>query len=91
MAKQAEDTVTAELPLPDAPRRRGRPSTGKAMTPAERKRNQRDVDARNVAEGRYSLVTLESLLAVLGVAVTRGDYDVVVRITSELQGRAARV
>lgn len=47
MAKQAEDIVTAELPLPDVPRRRGRPSTGKAMTPAERQRRCR---ARKVVE-----------------------------------------
>lgn len=37
--KQAADTATLELP--DMPKRRGRPPTGKAMTAAERKAKQR--------------------------------------------------
>lgn len=40
--KDPADTVTSDL-LP-SPKRRGRPKTGKAMTPAERKRAQRNRD-----------------------------------------------
>jgi len=40
MAKQLEDTVTAEL-LP-MPKKRGRPATGHAMSAAARKRAQRE-------------------------------------------------
>lgn len=40
--KDPADNVTADL-LP-SPKRRGRPKTGKAMTPAERKRAQRNRD-----------------------------------------------
>lgn len=41
------DTVTADL-LP-SPKRRGRPKTGKAMTPAERKREQRNRDQGKIS------------------------------------------
>ena len=44
MAIQPEDSSTLPLDIPSPPPRRGRPSTGKAMTPAERKRAQRDRD-----------------------------------------------
>ena len=42
MAKQIENTKTAEL-IP-MPKKRGRPATGQAMTAAERKRAQRERD-----------------------------------------------
>lgn len=41
MAKQLDDVLTADLLLPDLPRRRGRPATGCAKTPAQRKAAQR--------------------------------------------------
>ncbi len=39
--KQSEDKKTMELPQLPAPRKRGRPSTGKARTPSQRKAEQR--------------------------------------------------
>lgn len=48
--KDHTDIVTLELPLP---LRRGRPSTGEAMTPAQRKRAQR---ARDRAASMLSLI-----------------------------------
>lgn len=41
MARQPEDTQTLTLPELAVPRKRGRPSTGKAMTAAERQRRRR--------------------------------------------------
>ncbi len=45
--KDPADTITAEL-IP-SPKGRGRPKTGKAMTPAERKAAQRKRDRKAVA------------------------------------------
>lgn len=45
--KEPADTATAELFL--SPKGRGRPKTGKAMTPAERKAAQRKRDRKAVA------------------------------------------
>lgn len=45
--KDTADNITADL-LP-SPKGRGRPKTGKAMTPAERKRAQRNRDQGKIA------------------------------------------
>lgn len=48
MARQAEDRVTFALQLPDVPRKRGRPATGRALSAAERMRAKRQRDRKAV-------------------------------------------
>lgn len=79
------DTVTAELPLA---RKRGRPSTGDAMTPAQRKRAQRARDRAASMTDDYTNCTNERLLRELGFAVTHGLCYLSQAIARELQYRA---
>lgn len=86
--KDPIDTVTNELPLP---RRRGRPSTGEAMTPAQRKRAQRARDRASSRTDDYSNCTTERLLRDLGYAVVHGLPYIAQAIASELHARAQSV
>jgi hypothetical protein len=86
--KDPVDTVTADLPLP---RRRGRPSTGDAMTPAQRKRAQRSRDRAASRTDDYTSCTTERLLRDLGYAVTHGLPYIAQSIASELHARAQSV
>lgn len=54
------DKQTQAIPLDEQPakRKRGRPATGKAMTPAEKQRAYRERKNRNVAENGAIVVTL---------------------------------
>lgn len=54
------DKQTQTLPLDEQPakRKRGRPATGKAMTPAEKQRAYRERKKRNVTENGAIAVTL---------------------------------
>jgi hypothetical protein len=74
--KQPDDHKTLEIPdLKIA--RRGRPSTGKARTASQRKRDQldRDLHSFNTATmGDYSAVTDSALLVILGFG-TRIDWN----------------
>ena len=82
------DTVTHELPLP---RRRGRPSTGEALTPAQRKRAQRARDREASSTDDYASCTTERLLRELGFAVVHGLCFIAQAVASELQSRAQSV
>lgn len=84
--KQPEDNKTLEL-LP----KRGRPSTGQAMTPAQRKREQRARDRQASRTDDYANCTTERLLFDLGYAVTHGLTHNFVAISAELQRRAEQV
>jgi len=86
--KDPIDTVTNELPLP---RRRGRPSTGEALTPAQRKRAQRARDRAASRAEDYSNCTTERLLRDLGYAVALGLPYIAQDIASELHSRAQSV
>lgn len=86
--KDPIDTVTAELPLP---RRRGRPSTGEALTAAQRKRAQRARDRSASRTDDYASCTTERLLRDLGYFVTNGMPYIAKAIASELQARAQAV
>lgn len=81
--KQHEDNKTRELPL-----KRGRPSTGQALTPAQRKRAQRDRDRNASRYDDYGSCTTERLLFDLGHAVTNGLANLAQQIAAELQYRA---
>lgn len=81
--KQHEDNQTLELPL-----KRGRPSTGQALTPAQRKRAQRERDRNASRYDDYGSCTTERLLFDLGHAVTNGLANLAQQITAELQYRA---
>jgi len=81
--KQPEDNQTCELPL-----KRGRPSTGQALTPAQRKRAQRERDRNAARYDDYGSCTTERLLRELGHAVTGGLVNLAQQITAELQCRA---
>ena len=82
------DTVTAELPLA---RKRGRPSTGDAMTPAQRKRAQRSRDRSASRVDDYASCTTERLLRDLGYAVAHGMMYTAQGIAAELHNRAKAV
>ena len=82
------DTVTAELPLA---RKRGRPSTGEAMTPAQRKRAQRARDRSASRTDDYTSCTTERLLRDLGYAVAHGLPYIAQAIAAELFARAQSV
>ena len=74
-------------------KKRGRPVTGSAMTPAERKRAQRqrvrdDLRAVSQGEAKYSELTLTSLFQLLEEAVRFGNPDMVGTIAKELKSRA---
>jgi hypothetical protein len=79
------DTVTAELPLA---RKRGRPSTGEAMTPAQRKRAQRARDRAASRHDDYGNCSTERLLRDLGYAAVHAMPFTVQAIARELQYRA---
>ena len=81
--KQPEDKQTRELPL-----KRGRPSTGQALTPAQRKRAQRERDRNASRTDDYGSCTTERLLRELGHCVTGGLVNLAQHITAELQYRA---
>lgn len=86
MAKQPEDLVTQELPLPDAPRKRGRPSTGNALTPAERKAAQRR-RAPKIVHERVEDAPVTSILSELAYAVKRGNVLTARSLMDELYRR----
>lgn len=86
--KDHTDTVTRELPLP---RRRGRPSTGEAMTPAQRKRAQRARDRAASMSDDWTSCTTERLLRELGLCVSFGLCLTAQAVVSELLARAQSV
>lgn len=86
--KDQADTVILELPLA---RRRGRPSTGEAMTPAQRKRAQRARDRAASMTDDYASCTTERLLRELGCCVAHGLCLTAQAVASELQARAQSV
>lgn len=86
--KDQAHTVISELPLP---RRRGRPSTGEAMTQAQRKRAQRARDRAAAMTDDFTSCTTERLLRELGFAVAHGLCLTAQTLASELQARAQSV
>ncbi len=80
--KHELDTFTFELPLP---KRRGRPSTGKALTPAQRKRAQRDRDDQLLSDvlaidrdpAHRAQVTVDGWVRAISEAAATGFADTV--------------
>ena len=85
--KDPVDNVTADLPL-SLPRRRGRPATGEALTPAQRKRAQRARDRAASLADDFGNCSTERLLRDLGYAVVQAMPFTVQAIARELQYRA---
>lgn len=87
----ALDTQTHSLPLDEPKRRRGRPATGKAMTPAERQKAYRErlKSQRNVTESESTHDT-KSLQLLRERALSRGKTCVAqARKIVELEARIA--
>lgn len=84
--KDPKDKQTIPL-IPDA-KLRGRPSTGSAMTAAQRKAEQRKRDRRTITNENLSDATITALCEQLQHKVSMGDVDLVKGITLELMKRA---
>lgn len=90
------DSVTVtekqgELPgLPPPPKKRGRPATGKALTPAERKRKQRDRALFKLFEDVTALSTT-SLLEHLQSAIAERRTATARKLLDELNARVDRL
>lgn len=70
-------------------KKRGRPFTGAAMTPAERKRAQRSRDAKKIhGSDDYQTATLTGLLEKVSHLVTEKKTEQVKAITRELIRRS---
>ncbi len=70
-------------------KKRGRPSTGDAMTPAQRKRAQRSRDAKKIyGSDDYQTATLTGLLEKLSHLVTEKKTEQVKAIARELIRRS---
>lgn len=78
-----------DIPENPSVKKRGRPPTDNAMTPAERKRAQRGRDAQKIYEmNDYSTATLSALLEQLPKLIASSNADQVEAITAELNRRA---
>ncbi len=86
MARDSKDKST--LPLIPEPKKPGRPSTGTALTPAQRKAQQRQRDREKVVSDNLSDATITALCESLQKSVSTGDVDLVKGITLELMKRA---
>lgn len=85
--KDTADTQTLELTL--SAKKRGRPSSGTAMTPAERKRAQRMRDRHCSLSGDVDdEVSLSGLLDLARRAVAAGWPEKVEEVAAELVRRA---
>ncbi|WP_157659152.1 hypothetical protein [Thauera butanivorans] len=86
MAKQLDDVATLELPIEAPKRGRGRPSTGKARSSAERMRELRERQRTAVwgadEEARDIPVTVTGMIEQLRYAVANG-YVAVARHLSD--------
>lgn len=80
------DKKTISL-IPTA-KNRGRPSTGSAMTAAQRKAEQRKRDRHIITNENLSDATITALCEQLQHKVSMGDVDLVKGITLELMKRA---
>lgn len=85
MARQTEDKQTGELF--EVKRGRGRPCTGKAMSPAERMRAMRKREISKMGDTGYQDMNLTGLYDWLRYAVKTGKTHVVFEITEELRRR----
>ena len=82
---------TVDLPgLPPPPKKRGRPATGKALTPAERKRNQRYRDLQKLFDDITALSTT-SLLEQLQSAIAERRTATARNLLVELYLRVDRL
>lgn len=84
--KDPKDSKTIPL-IPD-PKLRGRPSTGSAMTAAQRKAEQRKRDRQLITNENLIDATITALCEQLQHRVSMGDVDLVKGITLELMKRA---
>ncbi len=86
--KDPTDTQTTDM-HPSAPKKRGRPSTGKAMTPAERKRAQRKRDAARFSQvpSDHTSVTVTGMLERIAAAAKFGMPDALMMYAQELADR----
>lgn len=80
------------IPLIPELKKRGRPSTGTALTPAERKARQRDRDTRKtinaVVSGGFSEISTTGLLEQLSTAVATKNHDLAKVLAAQLVKRA---
>jgi hypothetical protein len=90
--------IEEDKPIPTtisiAPKKRGRPATGKAMTAAERKRAQRERERQQIwgdfdIMGNWQNLTMTALLEGMASAVRAGSVVLVEMIAAELARRAA--
>jgi CRP-like cAMP-binding protein len=91
--KDQADTVTLDLPLSS---KRGRPSTGHALTPAERKRAQRKRDRHVMGEAfsdhaRIAEIPTTSLCEALACYVSSGFPRLASVVMTELARRSSLV
>lgn len=86
MARDSKDKTT--LPLIPEPKKVGRPSTGSALTPAQRKAQQRQRDREKVGNENLTEASITALCERLQKTVSMGDVDLVKGITLELMKRA---
>lgn len=86
MARDSKDKLT--LSLISEPKKLGRPSTGSALTPAQRKAQQRQRDRQLITNESLSNATTTALCEQLQHRVSMGDVDLVKGITLELMKRA---
>jgi hypothetical protein len=85
-----KDTKTLELP--SVPKKRGRPVTGKSLTPAQRKQRQRAKDwmitANGVGTMDFKAMTTTGLLEQLASSVATHNHDLAKSLAAELVKRS---
>ena len=85
-----KDTKTLDLPV--LPKKRGRPSTGKALTAAQRKQRQRAKDWAITANGigtmDFKEMTTTGLLEQLASAVATQNHELAKSLAAELVKRS---
>ncbi len=87
--KDPTDLKTADM-HPPAPKKRGRPATGSALTAAERKRNQRNADRERLECFRVSdgkPVTVTGLIEAVARAARLGLPDLLMEYAQQLADR----
>ena len=94
--KDPADKVTGELL--DTPKKRGRPATGRALTPAERMRHKRSRDAAQLKRVRQdsqravalAVMTDAALIKLAGDCMRDGDTRLVGFVFEEISRRTVK-
>jgi hypothetical protein len=82
--KQENDTKTLELPL----KKRGRPVTGRALSAAERKREQKYRDEKLTIKGQLSELTISGLMREVQLCMRDGLTSILEEALKEVVKRA---